>query len=1367
MSKHHAPHNDTPDAPHIAPRAARPRLAMLCGALILSVGWMPSAPVGATDISNQPLIHAQGSKQPNLMFLLDNSGSMARDYMPENTGDRAKYSVWSWHCNGAAFNPSPNVPDIYKLPKTHDGRDYPQMSIGAAWEDGFQIDLSNVTSYAITPSVDTDKLAEGTAQDVSFVIANKPFLTNDVVVLVDPSDTTHWLTGTVTSVSTQVTGSGSRKTTQSTYLVHLTFTSVRNGTLSNWSVAKPPVTNLLSTGNSPATHYYYKHSSSDSETAKTTEPTRPWKYTSSGALDTSDSFVSECLSDTSPGISAFTQQLVSALDADGQKRYANWYSYYRTRILMMRSAAGLAMNDVEPRFRVGFSALNKNGSFNTDASDVLGSFASVNGFDATQRRIFFSNLYGAPVGGTTPLRRALAKIGQYYGNRLTGQTDPIISACQRNYSVVTTDGYWNESTNPTKLDGISAIDNQDDDESLTPRPEYDGSRNYSSVEQRTNYDGSSGVSSGCTSGKKKYTSFTETRPVTTTPSGTTYGAWARVSGSNATTTCKSSVPTATSAVQISSTGGPAPNTLADVAEYYFKTDLRSDLANNVAVATNDANKFQHMVTFTLGLGLSGRMNYAPGYQGGGSDGSSDYNAIIAKTANWPIPPLDSSDDPAKIDDLWHAAVNGHGRYFSASSSSVLTSSLQSAFNDIKAELGAGSSAASTSLRPVLGTDQVFVASYQTVLWNGELQSFTISTEGQGDAQKVVLVPKTGVDWRASDHLATRAYDSRHIYYMRHATSSTYTLGNFDWTTLSSDQDGTALTGYFNNFCSKTFKPTQCDHLTTYDRINASGANLLNFLRGDKSKEATLYRSRNDANNGNKHNVLGDMVDASPVYVGKPPFSYTGQGYPDWKESMKARCPVVYAAANDGMLHAFSARTATSDDSCVTAGQELWAYIPRAVMPEMYRLADANYAARHVFTVNGSPVVADVSYLDGSDRVWRSILVGGLGAGGKAYYALDVTNPSSPTPLWEFTSNTDADLGLTFGNPVVTQVHDKNGDLTWAVVFTSGMNNGGNGYLFVVEALTGKLMYKVPTLLNGKDAVGSSSEPSGLNKLNAWVVTPSDNEAQYFYSVDLKGNVWRFDANNLSAPSPTATTDTRSVRLAQLKKNGTPQPITVKPELAEVKDEGGNAHKVVLIGTGQYLGDSDAEDLSTPWTVYAIKDPLGSTGWSDARSAMVGQTLSAVKTREQIDAQGVSIKVDYRELSKNKVDWSSATMAGWYVDLPIAGERVAVGMNLAYSTLTVASLVPTSGDDCNSGGESWLYDFNIQDGSYVDAPSIPMIGGYKSDSAVMGINTLQYEGRDKSGQIITHSDGTTSTRDHVTAPTTSGSPRRTAWRELTQ
>jgi type IV pilus assembly protein PilY1 len=1324
--------------------------------LFLTCAWGPSARLGATEISDQPLIHSQGSKQPNLMFILDNSGSMLREYMPEYTDDRGAYSIWSWHCNGAAFNPSPNVPGIYRKPKTHDGRDYPQMLLTAAWDDGFQPSFARYSTHTISVSVNTETLAEGTSQDIVFTVSGEPFGASDALAIVEPTDPTHWATGQVVGKYTV----SSSTATRSTYTVRLTYSSFRNGTVSNWSVGKPRVINLTSSDN-PTTTHYYKHAD-DSETADT-EPARPWKYTSSGAFDRSDPFVADCLSSigSDRGSKVFTKKMVSDLDDAGKQRYANWYSYYRSRLLMMRSAAGLAMNSIEPNFRVGFSALNKEGVFNADVSNRLWSFVSASSFDADHRRLFFSNLYGTPAGGSTPLRRALAKVGQYYGNRLTGQSDPMISSCQRNYSILTTDGYWNESTLPTRLNLSTAIGNQDGEINVSPRPEYDGSAHYSEVYERTNYRLSTDTCSS--SSKKKYTSYKERKTDTITPSGTTPGTWTAVAGSSGkTTSCQSSPPDPSASELVRTIGGAAPNTLADVAHYYYNTDLRSDLANNVPSSSGDPKKTQHMTTFTLGLGLSGNLQYKSNYKEGGAP---DFEAILAGTLNWPIPPLTSDDSPAKIDDLWHAAVNGHGRYFSASSANALVDSLQSTFNDIKAETGAGSSAASTSLRPVLGTDQVFVASYQTMLWNGELQSFTIDKQGPDDAPTVVLTTKAGVDWKASDDLATRAYTSRRILYRRHATSTTWTLGDFTWSNLSSDTDSASLTPHFSDFCSKSFKPTQCDVLSTTERSSASGENLVNFLRGDSTHEDTLYRTRFDDNN-NKRNKLGDMVDASPVYVGKPPFSYTGQGYPEWKESKKARCPVVYAAANDGMLHAFSARTASSDSSCATAGQEIWAYIPRAVMPNLYRLADSDYANRHIFTVNGSPVVADVSTQVGDTTTWQTILVGGLGAGGRAYYALDVTDPNAPAPLWEFSNQDDTDLGFTFGNPVITRVRNSSGDLVWAAVFTSGLNNGGNGYLYVLEALTGKLMYKVPTMLNGTEAAGTSSEPNGLNKLNAWVVTPSDNEAQYFYAADLKGNIWRFNASELTAPSSPSAPDYRAVRLAQLKKNGIAQPITVKPELAEVK-HGSQNHMVVMVGTGQYLGDPDAKDFSTPWSVYAIKDTLASTGWGDVRPSMVGQTLSAIKQKTSVDSDGVETTSEYRSISANDVDWSSESVAGWYVDMPLAGERVVVGMNLAYTTLTVASLVPkTSTDDCNNSGESWLYDFDISKGSFVSENKVTQQGGYKAESAVMGINTLQPEGSKRSSQVITYSDGSSGTREHVKAPTTSGQARRTAWRELT-
>ena len=148
---------------------------------------------------------------------------------------------------------------------------------------------------------------------------------------------------------------------------------------------------------------------------------------------------------------------------------------------------------------------------------------------------------------------------------------------------------------------------------------------------------------------------------------------------------------------------------------------------------------------------------------------------------------------------------------------------------------------------------------------------------------------------------------------------------------------------------------------------------------------------------------------------------------------------MYVGANDGQLHAFDAAT----------GQENWAYIPSAVLPNLYALADKNYSSQHQYFVDGSPVVGrhlpERAVVTCSAGQWKTILVGGLNRGGKGYYALDVTDPASPALLWEFT---DANLGYSFGNPVITKLKDG----TWVVLLSSGYNNAdGLGRLYVVNA----------------------------------------------------------------------------------------------------------------------------------------------------------------------------------------------------------------------------------------------------------------------------------------------------------------------------
>src|SRR5690606_9848231 len=117
--------------------------------------------------------------------------------------------------------------------------------------------------------------------------------------------------------------------------------------------------------------------------------------------------------------------------------------------------------------------------------------------------------------------------------------------------------------------------------------------------------------------------------------------------------------------------------------------------------------------FTLGLGLNGTLAYSEDYLSGGS---ADYNKIVQGTLNWPAP---VADKPTAIDDLWHAAVNGRGTYFSAQNPTSLVAGLSKALAGVSARTGAAASAATSNLEPVAGDNFLFVALYRTVKWDGD------------------------------------------------------------------------------------------------------------------------------------------------------------------------------------------------------------------------------------------------------------------------------------------------------------------------------------------------------------------------------------------------------------------------------------------------------------------------------------------------------------------------------------------------------------------------------------------------------------------------------------------------------------------------
>jgi Tfp pilus tip-associated adhesin PilY1 len=922
-------------------------------------------------------------------------------------------------------------------------------------------------------------------------------------------------------------------------------------------------------------------------------------------------------------------------------------------------------------------------------------------------------------------------------------------------------------------------------------------------------------------------------PGTTTPVVT---ATSSTPGSVATTVISTVTTPGTPTQSAVTTTGGTSNTLADVAMYYYQTDLRAPALsnctgalgnnvceNNVFSSANDNQSQQHMTTFTLGLGATGRMVYSPSYV---TDTSGDFKAVkdgctagtatvgtpcgtqtsgtvcswqgSGTTCNWPTP---SSGALENIDDLWHAAVNGRGSYFSATNPTTLASGLSNALAGIVARKGAAAAAATSTLNPVAGNNYAYVASYTSVKWTGNLEARgintvtgvvgrsamwcaedvpgdacpapgTIAVETGGNTSVQYCVTPNSVtcpngildNGNCKVEMVTACNGTMNarvsIVGSPAATTTidgvTYATPGDDRLIYTANDAGTGLTPFNDAFAtahSSYFNAaslSQWASLSSAKQTAASGVNLLRYLRGqkglsDSSDTATdgLYRYRNA--------VLGDALESLPAYLASPVFSYPYPGYSDFVTAQNAKTAVaagtVYIGTNDGMMHAFNA----------TNGQERWAYVPSMVIPNMWRLADRNYATNHFNYVNGNAITSDICTANCSnadyattattadDPVWKTILVGGLNGGGRGYYALDITDPASPSLLWEIspsTGTTYEDIGYSFGQPVIA----RKADGTWVVLVTSGYNNTspgtGGGYLYVLNAATGAIISKIPT------GVGDGTTPSGLAKIAAFNDEPAGNQTTYVYGGDLQGNLWRFDIGSTADATGTNAIGKGAVlQFAILKDpSGVTQPITTTPVLGKIVGK-----RVVFIGTGKYLETADLTTTQVQ-TQYGIKDDDATATLNNPRSVtgMKQQTLTP-------DVSGSAT----RNASNNAVDFSIDR--GWYVDLPESKERVNIDGKLVMGTLLVPSLVPEN-SECNPAGHGWLNFFNYLTGGAVDTAAT--LASTRYDSPIVGVNVLYIAGKPVV-EVVTSTQPTPTIDPNVKfgGGAANFSGKRVIWREL--
>jgi type IV pilus assembly protein PilY1 len=1295
------------------------------------------AQAATTDLANAPLASGAAVQiKPNMMFILDGSGSMGSLFLPDSVGgDESKVGFKNSQCNYSYYNPGVT----YLPPKQADGTDFANASFTAARDDGF----------------------------------------------------------------------GSFETPTNTSTVNLS-TSFK-----------------AHSGDTAQAAYYFSYSGTQTILPKIAACTQsvPSPYTAPFTA-------------SGTGGGTWTKVIVPAAE---QQNFANWYSYYRSRILMAKTAASRAFDSIDDKYRVGFITILPMSGSSVSSSKFL----KIADFGGTHRTSWYSKLFAQGTGNSTPLREALARVGRYYAGKNDGinagmiptqADDPVQYSCQQNFAILTTDGQWNtgdETQGPVKLDGTTNVGNQDGVIAVAPRPMYDGATAVQTRIDKWNEYRYSG--SGCSGSRQRvqyrtWTITTNIDPATgnaigspgVNSTGYSLGNWydssCKTSGSLVPLPPNNASPVPP---QISQTSGhtyrradpaypaggfsgnfeqPAPTTpctawpctgavtstggstdsLADVAQYYYNTDLRptgsigglgNDVSeNNVRHKTatsveDDAADWQHMTTFTMGLGLAGNLTYSPTYKG---DTTGDFASIRAGSKNWPVPvATNNGGPPENVDDLWHAAADGRGLFFSANIPDEVVNGLTTALKAVTAETASAAAAATSNLEPVAGDNYAYTAKYTTVQWTGDLEEHQINL-ADGTVNPTA-------DWSAAaklDAMTGAACDNRTIKLFRAGASNN--LVDFTANTQKCDAGGNptgAADSSLNASELANFGTLQATALTqgmdASQQAAAAGANFVNYVRGQRGKELFVTGDVNHLFRDRIH-ILGDIVNAQPVFVRGAIGNYSetlNPGYSAYKLAQANRTPMVYIAANDGMLHAFLAgQNQVDSNGNVTSidpngGVEAWAFVPTMVLPNLYKLADANYADTHIYTVDGTPVTGDVRDSTGT---WRTILVGGLNGGGRGYYALDITDPANPKALWEFKNGStcyptdsfgDCDLGFSFGNPLIAKLTDG----TWAVFGTTGYNNAsGVGALYVLDAITGKILQKIST------GVGSPASPSGLNKIAGWADDPLiDNVAQRIYGVDLLGNTWRFDVNDILGPAG------RDAELLATAKDpsGNPQPITTKPELGLA---GSPLTPTIYVATGRYLGTSD---LPAPpavpqiQSVYAIKDTLSMTPIADLRATLMENKITLAQFDPDFDpVTGTNGPLPPITIRQSGCANNCSSTAGWFVDLPESGERANVDPKLQLGTLVVPTNVPEN-NSCSIGGHSWVNFFDYSNGLAVSSSPGASVGQQLSSSLVVGINVVRLPG----GKTVVIATTSNAKQTTVNAPFAAAglSGKRVSWRELVQ
>ena len=869
--------------------------------------------------------------------------------------------------------------------------------------------------------------------------------------------------------------------------------------------------------------------------------------------------------------------------------FADWFSFYRRRMLTAKAGVGLTVEDMW-QLKLGLHTINRTYSLPLVYMDES--------LDAGKLS-FLTTLYNIRPVGSTYLRRGLDDVGRYFQ--------------EGDYKVVGGTTY-NDNSNLETSAGLNPGVCSGDTSVF-----YDSDKDYDT-------DTCDDAGGEC---QRAY--------VIAMTDGYYNGGYS-----------SSRIGNADGGSSYSVMRDSASSSLSDVAYYFYNTDLDTTLTDGVPSRGFDDASHQKLVTYMVSFGVFGYFDpnkfpdCLPTCDTPGRNGCPSLADLAVKTwtesggqavfTGTEVPPYSGTcpdwhnsifqDNPKAIDDLYHASVNGRGKFYNAADPGELVESLKNIKQLIDNVTGTAASV-SVNSRKIQDDTLLFQTTYDSSDWSGDLLAKCLDSTGEiasclrasceatcsasyktcasicaiGDVdcedvcqtalknclttnscESYVMCDETKdacdiacagnmsclnvcataeetcsenppeEKWSAKKELTAVTYDTRQI--VTSVLTSTGTGGvagvPFRWASLP---------------------------LSMQTSLN-NQEDMLNYLRG-----STLYERRNDiASVHNYRNrpstVLGDFINSEPYHYDNASLGI------DW----------VFVGGNDGMLHCFDGQT----------GKELFAYIPNAVFSHLTDLADEGYSDGHKFYVDG--------YLEVVNLGAKVVLVGGFGKGGKGYFALDLTAAAShigsietnaaDIVLWEYTDLTQVgskdDLGYSFSRPWIGPTNDSSA--SWLFVFGNGYDStNGHAVLFTVGLDANGVIQWTRSIDTG---IGDAlADCNGLSS-PAILYPQGDGVDDYIYAGDLLGNLWKFDLTAADRGSWdiyfTDGVDPQPLFTA-LSNAGYRQPITMQPDVTTSCAAGVSGY-LVAFGTGRLFDpDVDTYDTSVQ-TAYGIWD------WSAAWEA---------------------------------------------------------------------------------------------------------------------------------------------------------------------